>query len=157
MFFRIICSELLRRFTEETLLFEIFFHFSSIKTFPLGLFLVEHISVFQVNVPKSMNFLITSESFALAVFYLMNALVYVDIDQGIYKVKFKVARNEIWKKLQGFSFSINSMANFEAFRLNKKLSSNLYFLKSVFSTLTFWWGKSNPSFTLMLIYTILYR
>ena len=59
----------------------------------------------------------------------MNALVYVDIDQGIYKVKLK-ALNEKQKKLHGFSFSIN-MANFEAFYLNKKLSSNLFFLKSV--------------------------
>ena len=41
----------------------------------------------------------------------MNALVYVDIDQGIYKVKLKVALNEKQKKLRGFSFSIN-MANF---------------------------------------------
>ena len=35
---------------------------------------------------------------------------YVDIDQGIYKVKLKVALNEKRKKLHGFSFSIN-MAN----------------------------------------------
>ena len=27
-------------------------------------------------------------------FYLINALVYVNIDQGIHKVKFKVSRNE---------------------------------------------------------------
>ena len=59
----------------------------------------------------------------------MNALVYVDIDQGIYKVKLKVALNEKPKKLRGFSFSIN-MANFEAFCPNKKLTSNLFFLKS---------------------------
>ena len=39
---------------------------------------------------------------------------YVDIDQGIYKVKLKVALNEKRKKLHGFSFSIN-IANFEAF------------------------------------------
>ena len=60
----------------------------------------------------------------------MNALVYVDIDQGIYKVKLKVALNEKRKKLRGFSFSIN-MANFEAFCRTKKLISNLSFLKSV--------------------------
>ena len=36
---------------------------------------------------------------------------YVDIDQGIYKLKLKVALNEKRKKLHGFSFSIN-MANF---------------------------------------------
>ena len=58
----------------------------------------------------------------------MNALVYVDIDQGIYKVKLKVALNEKQKKLHGFSFSIN-MANFEAFWGVKKLSANLSFLK----------------------------
>ena len=56
----------------------------------------------------------------------MNAPVYVDIDQGIYKVKLKAALNEKGKKLRGFSFFIN-MANFEAFRQIKKLSSNLFF------------------------------
>ena len=56
LFFRIIYCELLRRFTTETFLFEIFFHFSPIKTFPFGLILMGHISVFQVNDPKSMNF-----------------------------------------------------------------------------------------------------
>ena len=59
----------------------------------------------------------------------MNALVYVDIDQGIRKVKLKNALNEKRKKLHGFSLSIN-MANFEAFRQTKKLISNLFFLKS---------------------------
>ena len=59
----------------------------------------------------------------------MNALVYVDIDQGIYKGKMKVALNEKRKKLRGFSFSIN-MANFEAFLLVFKLTKNLFFLKS---------------------------
>ena len=59
-------------------------------------------------------------------FYLMNALVYVDIDWGIHKKKLKVAQNEKQKKLRGFSFSIN-MVNFEAFCQNKKLSSNLFF------------------------------
>ena len=47
-------------------------------------------------------------------FTLMNALFYVDIDQGIYKGEIKVALNEKRKKLCGFSFSIN-IANFEAF------------------------------------------
>ena len=56
----------------------------------------------------------------------MNAPVYVNIEQGIYKVKLKVAQNEKRKKLRGFSFSIN-MANFEAFRWNKKLISNIFF------------------------------
>ena len=44
----------------------------------------------------------------------MNAPVYVDIDQGVHKVKLKNALNEKLKKLLGFSFSIN-IANFEAF------------------------------------------
>ena len=35
------------------------------KTFPFGLFLMGHISVFQLNDPKSMNFFLMSESFAL--------------------------------------------------------------------------------------------
>ena len=60
---------------------------------------------------------------------IMNALVYVDIDQGIYKVKLKVALNEKRKKLRGFSFCIN-IANFKAFHWTKKLISNLFFLKS---------------------------
>ena len=59
----------------------------------------------------------------------MNVPVYVDIDQGIHKVKLKVARNEKGKKLLMFSFSIN-VANFEAFCRTKKLISNLFFLKS---------------------------
>ena len=58
----------------------------------------------------------------------MNALVYVDIDQGIHKGKMKVALNEKRKKLHGFSFSIN-MENSEAFWEVKKLSANLSFLK----------------------------
>ena len=37
------------------------------------------------------------------------------IDQGIHKVKFKVALNEKQKKLLGFSFSAINIANFEAF------------------------------------------
>jgi len=41
----------------------------------------------------------------------MNALVYVDIDWGIHKVKLKNALNEKQKKLHEFSFSMN-MANF---------------------------------------------
>ena len=46
----------------------------------------------------------------------MNALVYVNIDQGIHKEKNKVvARNEERKKLHGFSYSKN-MVNFETFR-----------------------------------------
>ena len=44
----------------------------------------------------------------------MNALVYVNIDQGIHKEKSKVARNEKRKKLRGFSYTYN-IANFELF------------------------------------------
>ena len=51
-----ICSELLRTWTKETFLFEIFFHFSPIETFPFGLFLMRHILVFQVNAPNSAYF-----------------------------------------------------------------------------------------------------
>ena len=56
----------------------------------------------------------------------MNALVYVNIDQGIHKVKMKVARNEKRKKLLGFSFYIN-IGNFEAFLRNLNLSANRLF------------------------------
>ena len=59
----------------------------------------------------------------------------VDIDQGIHKEKLKSALNEKLKKLYVFSFTIN-MANFEAFRWTKKLTSNLFFLKSVERTLS---------------------
>ena len=65
----------------------------------------------------------------LLLFPLMNALVYVNIDQGIHKGKMKVALNENRKKLRGFSFSIN-IANFEAFLLVFKLTKNPLFLKS---------------------------
>ena len=45
----------------------------------------------------------------------MNALVYVDIDQGaLIREKHKVAQNEKRKKLPVFSYSKN-LANFEAF------------------------------------------
>ena len=64
-------------------------------------------------------------------FSLMNALVYVDIDQGIHKGKIKVALNEKRKKLHGFSFSIN-IANFEAFLQRIKLIKNLLFLQSAY-------------------------
>ena len=58
------------------------------------------------------------------------AQLFDDIDQGIYKVKLKVALTEKRNKLHGFSFSIN-ITNFEAFCRTKKLISNLFFLKSV--------------------------
>ena len=56
----------------------------------------------------------------------MNALVYVDIDQGIHKVKMKVAQNEKQKKLLGFSLYIN-IGNFEAFLQNLNLSAKSLF------------------------------
>ena len=56
----------------------------------------------------------------------MNALVYVDIDQGIHKGKMKVAQNEKRKKLLGFSFYVN-IGNFEAFLWNFNLSAKLLF------------------------------
>ena len=56
----------------------------------------------------------------------MNALIYVDIDQSIHKVKMKVAQNEKPKKLLGFSFCIN-MGNFEAFLRNLNLSASRLF------------------------------
>ena len=55
----------------------------------------------------------------------MNALVYVDRDQGIHKGKMKVALNEKQKIQHGFSFSIN-IANFEAFVSVFKLTKNLF-------------------------------
>ena len=62
----------------------------------------------------------------------MNALVYVDIDQGIHKGKMKVARNEKRKKLLGFSFYIN-IGNFEAFLWNLNLSASRLFWRSALS------------------------
>ena len=50
----------------------------------------------------------------------MNALVYVDRDQGIHKGKMKVALNEKQKKLHGFSFPTN-MAKFELLHRSKNL------------------------------------
>ena len=65
--------------------------------------------------PHSFFFFFISGNFE---FYLINALFYVDKDQGIHNVKLKVAQNEKRKKLVRGLFSIN-MANFEAFRWNK--------------------------------------
>ena len=64
-----------------------------------------------LNVHSSGKFFISSNF----EFYLINALIYVNIDQGIHKVKLKVAKNEKRKKLCEFSFSIN----FEGFRQTK--------------------------------------
>ena len=69
--------------------------------------------------------------------YLWKKKTHVDIDQGIYKVEFKVALNEKRKKLHGFSFSIN-MANSEAFWGVKKLSAKLSFLKCDKPQRTLW-------------------
>ena len=83
----------------------------------------------------------------------MNALVYVDIDQGIPKVKLKNAQNEKRKKLCRFSFSIN-MENFEVFRQTKKLISNLFFLKSEIATTNccLAWQKSWLHITIVVWY-----
>ena len=67
-------------------------------------------------------------------FPLMNALVYVDIVQGIHKGKSKFAQNEKQKKLCVFSFYLN-VANFEAFGWIFLLSANLLFLNSDISKL----------------------
>ena len=61
----------------------------------------------------------------------MNALVYVDIDQGIHKGKMKVARNEKRKKLLGFSFYMN-VGNFEAFLRNLNFSAKHLFWTCVY-------------------------
>ena len=66
----------------------------------------------------------------------MNALVYVDIDQGIHKGKMEVAQNEKRKKLLGFSFYIN-IGNFEAFLWNLNLSTNRLFWRCVYWQLVF--------------------
>ena len=57
---------------------------------------------------------------------------YVDVDRGIYKGKTKSGSKWKMQKILGFSFYIN-IANFEAFPKGKKLSSNLFFLKSEMS------------------------
>ena len=63
---------------------------------------------------------------ATFIFPFMNALVYVNIDQGIHKVKVKVAQNKNRKKILGFSFYIN-IGNFEAFLWNLNLSTKHLF------------------------------
>ena len=55
----------------------------------------------------------------------MNALIFVDIEQGIHKGKSKeVAQNEKKKKI------LCNIANFEVFPWNISLRSKLFFLKS---------------------------
>ena len=56
----------------------------------------------------------------------MNALVYVNIEQGIHKGKMKVAQNEKRKKLLRFSFYLN-IGNFEVFLRNLNLSTKHLF------------------------------
>ena len=58
----------------------------------------------------------------------MNVLVYGNIDWGIQKGKLKNALNEKWKKLHGFSISIN-IANFEVFVRTKKVDLKPLFLE----------------------------
>ena len=59
------------------------------------------------------------------------ALLYVNIDQGIHKVKMKVAQIKKRKKLLGISFYIN-IVNFEAFLWNLNLSTNRFFWRCVY-------------------------
>ena len=82
------------------------------KRFEINFFVPQNASNFAIFIEKEnpgsfFSFFISSNF----EFYLMNALVYVDIDWGIHKKKLKVAQNEKQKKLRGFSFSIN-MVNF---------------------------------------------
>ena len=56
----------------------------------------------------------------------MNALVYVDIDQGIHEGNNESSLKRKMKKLLGFSFYIN-IENFEAFLRNLNLSPNCLF------------------------------
>ena len=62
-------------------------------------------------------------------YFLFFISSYFEFYQGIHKIKLKHPQNEKRKKLHGFSFYIN-IANFEAFLQVKKLSANLFFLKS---------------------------
>ena len=62
-------------------------------------------------------------------FYVMNVLVYVDINQAIHKKKLKNARNEKRKKLHEFS-DIKIMANFAVFYCNFSSSTNPQIVRS---------------------------
>ena len=64
-------------------------------------------------------------------FYLINALVCVDIDQGIHKVKLKIAWNEKQKKTT-WVFFIYKYDKFWRVLPEQNFISNLFFLKSVF-------------------------
>ena len=66
----------------------------------------------------------------------MNALdlVYVTIDQDIYKGKTQGCSK--WKTKKNYlGFLFHKQSNFEAFFLDKKLSANLFFQKSVLELL----------------------
>ena len=82
--------------------------------------------------PHSFFFFFISGNF---LFYLINALFYVDKDQGIHNVKLKVAQNEKRKKLSVFSLSIN-IANFEAFCMDKKVDLKPLFSEECMSNLS---------------------
>ena len=64
-------------------------------------------------------------------FYLINALVCVDIDQGIHKVKLEIAWNEKQKKTT-LVFFIYKYDKFWRVLPEQNFISNLFFLKSVF-------------------------
>ena len=74
----------------------------------------------------------------------MNAVAYVDTDQGIHYGKIKVTQNAKRKNyLGGFSNFIN-MVNFEAFFWVISSSINLLFLKSdyiIYQVKTIWWKE----------------
>ena len=59
----------------------------------------------------------------------MNALVYLNIDQGVHEGKSRVTPNEKRKNLLGFS-NTKQIANFEVFCWNISFSENILFLKS---------------------------
>ena len=65
----------------------------------------------------------------------MNALVYVNINQGIHEVIMKAAQNEKRKILLQFSFYIN-IGNFEAFLRNLNLNAKHLFWRCVAAQLS---------------------
>ena len=106
----------------KTSSFKHVFHSSEKKVCAQLFDLEKHYKIWYVYVKRKHRYVV------FFVFYFeqhMNALVCVNLDQGIHKVKLKVARNE--KKVLGFSFYKN-IANIEACLLQlKKLSTNLFF------------------------------
>ena len=77
-------------------------------------------------------------------FYLINALVYVNIDQGIHNGKNEICSKWKAKKLIGFSFYIN-IKNFEAFFQNLNLSTKHLFWRCDIGGFQFqnWFSNSN--------------